>query len=313
MAIQIKTVEQAISKNGLKALVHAPAGTGKTVLGATAKEKTLLISAESGLLSLGQEKKSLIKKGSPDFAPEFCDVVEVETLQDLGEVYLLLANAVEKGEAVYSWVVLDSITEIAEVVLAAEMAKTKDPRKAYGELIQKMTVILKEFRDLQHYNILMTCKQQRVTDDVSGVTYYIPVMPGAKLAQSIPYLFDEVWCLRIGKDEGGKNFHYIQAVRDNQYEAKDRSGKLTDCEPPSLAMLYEKIYGDGDPEDTDVSDEERYYLHEASGSVWILKAGEDRIAEDEKEECVEIDFEKYTEIATASESGSDEDDEYEEA
>jgi len=153
-----------------------------------------------------------------------------------------------KPKSDYEWVVLDSITEIAEVVLENEKRKSKDPRQAYGELQTKMIKIIKDFRDMPRYNVLMTSKQALEKDELSGITRYVPMMPGAKLAQQIPYLFDEVWCLRVGfeEDENGNKstFHYIQANRDLQYEAKDRSGCLkADMEPPSLAMLYEKIYG----------------------------------------------------------------------
>lgn len=248
MAIKFVSVNEAIRDNGLKALVHAPAGTGKTVFGATALASTLIISAESGLLSLGQDKENLQAAGSPDFDASYCTVVEVKTLEDLSEVLEELqpeeGQNLDDFEPHFSWIVLDSITEIAEVVLAFELKQSKDPRKAYGNLQSVMLTILKKFRDLPKYNVLMTCKQVKQTDETSGVTMYQPMMPGTKLSQQIPYLFDEVWCLRVGKDEEGDAFHYIQGTRELQYEAKDRSGKLTDCEPPSLAMLYKKIKGD---------------------------------------------------------------------
>lgn len=254
MAIKIVSIQEAIKDNGLKALIHGPAGSGKTVLCATAKAKTLIISAESGLLSLGQDKQKLIEDGSPDFDPGFCEVVEVSTLSDLSDVYDHLCKdhtedidgveVIVHKEALtdYVWVCLDSITEIAETVLVNELSISKDPRKAYGNLQSKMLQILKSFRDMPQYHVLMTCKQERKADDTSGVIMYLPMMPGAKLTQQIPYLFDEVWCMRVGKDEDGDNFYYIQAVRELQYEAKDRSGRLTDCEPPSLYKLQKKIY-----------------------------------------------------------------------
>lgn len=277
MGIKITTIAESINDNGLKALVHAPAGTGKTVLGATAKAKTLIISAESGLLSLGQDQQNLIAAGSPDFAPEFCSVVEVTTIADLSDVYDHLCEDTTDDEGNvthrkaltdYEWVVLDSITEIAEQVLDSEKKKSKDPRKAYGELQVKMLAILKSFRDLPKYNVLMTCKQERKVDDTSGVTMYQPMMPGAKLSQQIPYIFDEVWCLRVGKDDEGNAYHYVQAVRELQYECKDRSGKLSDCEPPSLAMLHAKIYGkDGTSSADDGQNNEGDLVDNSSGSA----------------------------------------------
>lgn len=254
MPIKIKSISEVIHNSGLKILVHGPAGSGKTVLGATANEPTLIISAESGLLSLNHNKEDLIKRGSPDFNPDVCSVVEISSTEELKSVYEMLVETksekLEDGSIVqhqskktdFKWIILDSITEIAEKVLEHELSENADARKAYGELYIKMTAIIKRFRDLQHYNVVMTAKQQRIADEMSGLTSYIPLMPGAKLGPSIGYLFDEVFCLRMAKNKDNKLVHYIQATRDGQYEAKDRSGKLSACEKPSLKDICEKIY-----------------------------------------------------------------------
>ncbi len=242
MGIKLKSIAESIINNGIKMLVYGEAGQGKTVLGATADAPTLIISAESGLLSLNQNAEALRKKGSPTFRPEKCKVVEISTLEELKEVY----DHLENNKTEFEWIVLDSITEIAEVVLSDAFEKSKDPRVVYPELVSKMTKILKSFRDLECYHMIMISKQQRITDDLTGITSYIPAMPGNQLPQQIPHLFDIVGCLRTAKDEEGNVFTYLQAVKDNQYACKDRSGLLTAMEPPSLAMIYKKIYGENE-------------------------------------------------------------------
>lgn len=238
MAIKITKVAEAIKDNGIKILVHAPAGTGKTVLAATACEETLIISAESGLLSLNNNE---MKELNPHFSPELCDVVEVATIDELEEVYEMLHN--QLSDPKWKWVALDSITEIAEVVLANELEAAKDPRKAYGELYNRMSTILRMFRDLPSYNIYMAAKQVPMKDEFSGLTLYAPMMPGAKLGNSVPYLFDEVLCLRVLQDEDGGDYRVLQTSRDVQFEAKDRSGRLDKHEAPSLKRISDKIRG----------------------------------------------------------------------
>ena len=100
----------------------------------------------------------------------------------------------------YKTVALDSATEIAEQCLFEELKKSgKDPRKAYGELIQKMSSLIRLFRDLPGKDVIMTAKIERIADDSSRLLYS-PAMPGAKLGAALPYWFDLVCPLRVEKD-----------------------------------------------------------------------------------------------------------------
>lgn len=227
MAIKIQTLDEAIEDNGLKILVHGPAGVGKTVLSATANAPTLIVSAEAGLLSL---------RG----APKHIDVTTVKTIDDLEDVYSFM---LEEGINKYKWLNLDSISEIAEVLLSEEKAKSNDPRKAYGTLQDEIAKIIRRFRDLPHINVLMTAKQQRFTDEYTGITTMIPSFPGTKLPQQVAYWFDEVFALRVMTDEEGVEYRALQTDRDVTYEAKDRSGMLGKYEKPSLEYIYDKIHG----------------------------------------------------------------------
>ena len=226
MSVKFTNVQDAVADNGIKILVHGPAGSGKTVLAATTGAPTLIINAEAGLLSIKE-------------AGEHIRVATIQNIQDLYEVYDLLKN--NPGD--FEWVNLDSISEIAEVVLSYEKAQTKDPRKAYGELQEQLTKLLRAFRDLPNYNVLMTCKQAITKDEYSGVTMYGPALPGTKLPQQVGYLFDEVFAMRVERNEAGELVRSLQTERDMQYEAKDRSGKLAMYELPNLKHIHDKIRG----------------------------------------------------------------------
>lgn len=225
MALKIISPKEASHGAGIKMLVHGPAGAGKTVLATTTGEPTLIISAEAGLLSIQD-------------APDHVQVVEVSTVEEVREVYQYL-----KAGTDFRWVVLDSISEIAEVVLAAEKAATKDPRQAYGALIDEMGHLVRAFRDLAGYNVLVTAKQERTKDEATGAMLFAPAMPGTKLAQALPYWFDLVLSYRVEKDADGNPDRWLQTQRDLQHEAKDRSGKLDVYERPNLADIAAKIRG----------------------------------------------------------------------
>lgn len=205
----------------LKVLVHGPSGAGKTRLCGTTGGKTVILSAESGLLSL---------------ADKDIDYIEIKSMADLYAAFPIVSASD------YEWVCLDSISEIAEIVLATEKAKTKDARQAYGELETQMMQLLRGFRDIPK-NIYFSAKQEKVKDEVTGGILFGPSAPGKKVGLAMPYLFDEVFALHTWKDNEGKVHHGLQTQRDAQYEAKDRSGKLEVIEPADLSAIYNKIIG----------------------------------------------------------------------
>lgn len=226
MGIKITSINEAVKDVGLKILVHGPAGSGKTVMCATSGQPTLIISAESGLLSIRE-------------APDYIQTTQIKTLDDLIEVYEYLKS----GDHKFKWIALDSISEMGEVVLAEEKENNKDARAAYGELIIAMNDIIKKFRDLP-LNVIMTAKQKRYVDEDTNRTHYGPDLPGKNLANGIPYLYDEVFALRVEKDDEGKIYRTVQTGPDIQYIAKDRSGRLAMFEKPNLKAISGKIYAD---------------------------------------------------------------------
>lgn len=229
MSIKIKSISKMVEESGLKILVHGLSGSGKTVLCCTTGEPTLIISAESGLLSV----KS---------APKYIKGVEIENIGDLEDIYQYLAE--QQDEPPFKWVALDSITEIAERILSIEKENNRDPRKAYMDMQDRVMILLRKFRDLKNYNVIMSCKQERKSDDSGGPAVFVPMMPGQKLSQALPYLFDEVFALRVEKDENGEVYRVLQTGRDNRFDAKDRSGLLGFFEKPSIKHIYKKIHGE---------------------------------------------------------------------
>lgn len=210
------------ASNGIKMLVHGQAGIGKTCLCASLPSP-IILSVESGLLSL---------------AGFDIPAIEIKTLDDLSEAYDWVANSEEAKQ--YQSVCLDSISEIAEVVLSNEKDKEKDPRKAYGNLQDIMLDLMRAFRDLSGRNVYFSAKQERIQDE-SGRLLFGPSMPGQKLAQQVPYLFDEVFCYQMVRDENNVPKRVLLTQPDGISVAKDRSGKLDLWEEPDLGAIINKI------------------------------------------------------------------------
>lgn len=210
-----------LAKATVNALVYGPAGVGKTSLAATTGHKTLIVSAEGGLLSL---------RGAD------VDYVEVRNIDVLKEAY----QFIRANEAGYGTVMLDSVSEIAETILEHEKAKAPDPRQAYGALQTEVTRLLKAFRDLA-INVVFVCKQDRITDSASGMLLHGPMMPGTKLGPQLPYICDVVCAMRIVEGRDGQPVRALQTVQDGQYDAKDRTGRLPPLAPANLQEIYSLI------------------------------------------------------------------------
>ena len=70
-------------------------------------------------------------------------------------------------------------------------------------------------------------------------------MPGAKLSNQIPYLFDEIFRLAVGKDrDSGEIIRMLQTAPEPTSDAKDRSGRLDQYEPADLGAVVSKIKGE---------------------------------------------------------------------
>lgn len=222
MAISIKNTARDVVSCGVKILTYGQAGAGKTFMVSTAPNP-LVISAEGGLLSL---------------AGKDIPYIEIHDIATLYETYQWLMQSDEVKA--FDTICVDSISEIAEVILADEKERNKDPRKAYGEMADSVTALVRKFRDLPGKHVYISAKLEMRQDDMGAVVCQ-PSIPGTKVGPSLPYFFDEVFALRTTKDSDGVH-RWLQTTADGIWVAKDRSGRLDPGgEPADLAYIIDKI------------------------------------------------------------------------
>lgn len=223
MAINVKRTS-ALHTNGVKMLVYGQAGAGKTTLIQTLPNP-IVLSAEGGLLALQDADLPYI---------------EIDGMESLQEAYSWITGSKEAEE--FASVALDSISEIAEVVLNFEKKINKDNRQAYGAMQDQIADLIRTFRDLPGKHVYMSAKLEKSQDEM-GRILYSPSMPGNKTGQALPYFFDEVLALRVEKDAEGNTQRALMCDSDGLWQAKDRSGKLPLWCAPDLGEVIKLMGG----------------------------------------------------------------------
>lgn len=219
--MQIKKTNQLAAQSGVKFVVYAEPGAGKTTLIKTLPGPVLMLSVESGTLALRDVS---------------IDVLEVNTYEELMEAYQYIVE----HKAEYKSIALDSVSEIAERILE-NAKKVKSGWDAYSMMADSIIGLLWKFQKMPGMNIYVSAKMERVQDD-SGLLMYGPDLPGKKAKNELPYIFDEVFRLHVLKDkQTGDTYRKLQTQPDGKSLAKDRSGCLAPAENPDLGAIIEKI------------------------------------------------------------------------
>lgn len=225
MAVKITTTKELSNKVNI--LVYGDSGIGKTYMIKTAPEP-IIISSEKKALSLEEKEISEL--------PMWL----VETVSDIEEVIGWLQN----DKCVCKTVCVDSLSDIAEMVLAECKKKYSDGRKAYGEMSDIVYELTLQFtKELPRLNVYMIAKSIRLEDAYTNIPTWRPSFPGNSLngKRDLVYLFDICCALRKWEDEDGTPHRYLQTEPDIQYSAKGLASKIAPAEEPDLTKLFNKI------------------------------------------------------------------------
>lgn len=222
MQYQIKNTRD-VTNNGIKINIAGRTGIGKTRSISTLK-RPLVISSENGLLSLR------------DMDIPYIEVNDINSFKGI-KSYITSPEV----WGLYDTLVIDSVTDIAERILFNTKKMTSNKMKAYGDMIEIIYETLIDILSIQGKDIVSIYHLGRVEDGESGSVSYMASTPSDKLANKMPFLFDEVFVLRWLPWEDGKEYKVFQTFNDGKYDAKDRSGSLDQYEPYDLGAIIEKI------------------------------------------------------------------------
>jgi len=218
----------SLSTQRISGVIVGESGIGKTSLAKTLEGRTLIASAESGLLCLvGTD----------------IDYIEIKTIEDLKKFFIFCAK--DETKKTYKNLFIDSLTEIGERLLIElkldpKLGQDSHALKMYGQYNDQFTSFCKALRDMSPYNVWFTCLNKFEKDGVVMKEEFN--FPGAKVKDNLKAWFDVVLKYEVFEKEGIKFRKLITCDEVNRL-AKDRSGKLSKYEEPSLAVITNKILG----------------------------------------------------------------------
>jgi len=223
-ANHLRPASQLAQRFGVKALAYGGPGSGKTPISNTAPRPVMCV-VEPGMLSM---------RGSNVPAWEAYDANRISEFFE----WLFKSNDSKQ----FDTVIVDSISQLAEIFLTQELARNKDGRNAYGVMARRVIDICNQLYYMPQKHIYLISKQQTV--DENGGTIRKPYFPGKELNIQIPHMYDEI--LHIGLAQVSGQPKPVTAIRcQPSFDAfaRDRSGRLNELEPPNLSALFNKCLG----------------------------------------------------------------------
>lgn len=221
----------------LKALVHGPAGAGKSWLGASTPGPRLILDAEGGSHFAKQVRSDGTAERPPrldwdpaiDQPPTGLDpntsvFVRVRKMEDVAQTLRLL----QQGQHEFKSVVLDSLTDLqltCRYALSGGGGEVTSIRE-WGQLLDSMIELCREFRDLtDHPTTPLDCVLIIAgSEQIDGL--WQPQVQGG-LSRRLAGYFDVVMYLTVETDFATQQkVRRAHTAQNLQWVAKDRTDEL---------------------------------------------------------------------------------------
>jgi AAA domain len=236
----VKPISHYAQRYGVKCILYGIAGSGKTPTLCTAPAP-FIFATENGFLSVRKLElpsyMAITVKEVDEFFSWFCESAEAKQFETLG---------------------VDSISNVAELVLNEYEKKYSNKLQRYGEMANTLMNWTRKLLALKNKNVVLLCKENTIKKTSFGIengkTVEIDVfrhelsLPGQQLKSDIPYGFDQI--LFLDKIRIPNHTGMVRVVKTNGNEffhARDRSNNLDEIEYPdtidgfpNLTRIFQK-------------------------------------------------------------------------
>jgi hypothetical protein len=261
MSFKIITADERMENHsGIKGQIWGPCGIGKTsLLWTLDPETTLALDLEAGMLSVqGWKGQSMSISTWPDCRDAtvwLCGpnpALRPDQFYSQAHYDYVISQAGPPPEGIKT-IFIDSTTNAGRYCLQwatgqprafSEKTGKPDMRGAYGLLGQEIVAWVEQWQHAPSLNVWLVGGLEERTDDFNRM-FWTPLLEGAKGAQCIPYVFDQVVTMQTIRPPEGAPYRAFVCTSPNPwgYPAKDRSGRLDQIEEPHLGRLMDKIRG----------------------------------------------------------------------
>lgn len=205
---------------GVKAIIYGPPGSAKTPLINTCP-RPVLLACEPGMLSM---------RGSNVPTYQGFDAKAIDDFFD----WFFKSNETKN----FDTLALDSASQMCEVYLDKAKKENKHGLKAYGEMAENVLKHLNMLYFTQYKHTYLIAKQEIFTEN--GLSMKRPYYPGRQLPIEMPHKYDVVAQLDIHNVPGVGQTRAFRCIGSIDTMARNRTGTLSEFEPPDFSALVTK-------------------------------------------------------------------------
>jgi len=218
-----------------KVLDYGNTGSGKSQLGSTAKNPAIALCERQALRT--------IRRRNPNAA-----IWLIESTDDLREMLIALTEQHARDECPYDTVVLDSLTEMQGILKKEILRKGGQSKETlsvgeWGVIIDKITDIVRAFRDLPMHVLVLCRAEESYVDDARHVR---PSLNGKKLPNDIAGFFNVCGYSYKKMNDKGDIIHRVLFDGIEGYLTK-ADPELERVEYPYWPAWIRKMYGPDAP------------------------------------------------------------------